>query len=41
MKKGAKAMGLGDIARDGRPPLLRPGKKKTKNAKTDFGKGIY
>ena len=41
MKKGAKAMGLGDIQRDGRPPLLRPGKKKTKNAKTDFGKGIY
>jgi hypothetical protein len=41
MKKGAKAMGLGDIARDGRPPLLRPGKKKTKNSKTDFGKGIY
>ena len=41
MKKGAKAMGLGNIARDGRPPLLRPGKKKTKNAKTDFGKGIY
>ena len=41
MKKGAKAMGLGNIQRDGRPPLLRPGKKKTKNAKTDFGKGIY
>lgn len=41
MKKGAKAMGLGDIARDGRPPLLRPGKKKTKNSKTEFGKGIY
>ena len=41
MKKGAKAMGLGDISRAGVPPLLRPGKKKTKNAKTDFGKGIY
>ena len=42
MKKGAKAMGLGNIARDGRPPLLRPGKQKTKNSlKTDFGKGIY
>jgi hypothetical protein len=40
MKKGAKAMGW-DIQRDGRPPLLRPGKKKTKNTKTDFGKGIY
>jgi len=41
MKKQAKAMGLGNIQRDGRPPLLRPGKKKTKNPKTDFGKGIY
>ena len=41
MKKQAKAMGLGNILRDGRPPLLRPGKKKTKNPKTDFGKGIY
>jgi hypothetical protein len=41
MKKQAKAMGLGNIQRDGRPPLLRPGKKKNKNPKTDFGKGIY
>ena len=41
MKKQAKAMGLGDIQRDGRPPLVRPGKKKTKNPKTQFGKGIY
>lgn len=41
MKKQAKAMGLGNIQRDGRPPLLRPGKKKTKNPKTQFGKGIY
>ena len=41
MKKGAKAMGLGNISRAGVPPLLRPGKNKTKNAKTDFGKGIY
>ena len=41
MKKGAKAMGLGDISRAGIPPLLRPGKKKTKNPKTQFGKGIY
>jgi len=41
MKKGAKAMGW-NIQRDGRPPLLRPGKgKKNKNSKTDFGKGIY
>jgi hypothetical protein len=45
MKKGAKAMGLGDIARDGVPPLLRPGKKssnsKKSNPNKDFGKGIY
>ena len=41
MKKQAKAMGLGNIQRDGRPPLVRPGKKKTKNPKTQFGKGIY
>ena len=41
MKKQAKAMGLGDIQRDGRPQLVRPGKKKTKNPKTQFGKGIY
>ena len=30
MKKGAKAMGLGDISRAGIPPLLRPGKKSKK-----------
>ncbi len=44
MKKQAKAMGLGNIARDGRPPLLRPGKSTTKkksNPNKDFGKGIY
>jgi len=41
MKKGAKAMGLGDISRAGIPPLLRPGKKKNTNSKTEFGKGIY
>ncbi len=44
MKKGAKAMGLGDIARDGRPPLIRPGKpekKSKKSNKSDFGKGVY
>ena len=44
MKKQAKAMGLGNIARDGRPPLLRPGKattKKKSNPNKDFGKGIY
>ena len=41
MKKGAKAMGLGDISRAGIPPLLRPGKKKNTNSKTQFGKGIY
>jgi hypothetical protein len=41
MKKGAKAMGLGDISRAGVPPLIRPGKKKNTNSKTEFGKGIY
>lgn len=42
MKKGAKAMGLGDISRAGIPPLLRPGKKSKKsNPNADFGKGIY
>ena len=41
MKKGAKAMGLGDISRAGVPPLIRPGKKKNTNSKTQFGKGIY
>jgi len=44
MKKGAKAMGLGDISRAGVPPLLRPGKpekKSKKSNKSDFGKGIY
>jgi hypothetical protein len=44
MKKGAKAMGLGDISRAGIPPLLRPGKSSTKkksNPNKDFGKGIY
>tara|TARA_R110000796_G_scaffold157134_2_gene273852 strand:- start:112 stop:363 length:252 start_codon:yes stop_codon:yes gene_type:complete len=44
MKKGAKAMGLGDISRAGVPPLLRPGKSTTKkksNPNKDFGKGIY
>ena len=44
MKKQAKAMGLGNIARDGRPPLLRPGKattKKKSNPNKDFGKGVY
>jgi len=44
MKKGAKAMGLGNISRAGVPPLLRPGKsekKSKKSNKTDFGKGIY
>jgi hypothetical protein len=44
MKKQAKAMGLGNIARDGRPPLLRPGKSTTKkksNPNKDFGKGVY
>ena len=41
MKKGAKAMGLGNISRAGVPPLLRPGKKKNTNSKTQFGKGIY
>ena len=42
MKKGAKAMGLGDISRAGIPPLLRPGKKSKKsNPNADFGKSIY
>ena len=41
MKKGAKAMGLGNISRAGVPPLLRPGKPEKKSKKSDFGKGIY
>ena len=45
MKKGAKAMGLGNISRAGVPPSLRPGKKTSKSKKSnpnaDFGKGIY
>lgn len=44
MKKGAKAMGLGNISRAGIPPLLRPGKpekKSKKSNKSDFGKGVY